>query len=109
MVQNYMKIVEQLEIERAKQLGMRAHARHESWEAVGKERLAEEEERVATRKAAAGVGFFGRRKIWRGEHGKEEQLREAARDEVKQIRKQEGEDEEKLGQDSPLDDSGVQK
>ncbi len=109
MVQSYMKIVEQLEVERAKQLGMRTRARHESWEAVDKERQAEKEERAATRKAAAGAGFFVRRKIWHEEHGREEQLREAARDEVKRIRKQESADEDKLGEDSPLDDAGVQK
>ena len=109
MVQSYMKIVEQLELERAKQLGMRAHARHESWEVVARERQAETEERAATHKAAAGAGFFERRKIWHEEHDREEQLREAAREEVKRIRQQESEDEDKLGEDFPLDDAGVQK
>jgi Ion channel len=109
MVQNYMKIVEQLEVERAKQLGMRAHARHESWEVVDKERAAERDQRDATHKAAAGAGFFARRKIWHEEHRKEEQLREAARDDVKRIRKQESEDENELGEDFPLDGPGVQK
>lgn len=109
MVQSYMKIVEQLEVERAKQLGMRTRARHESWEVVDKEHQAEKEERAATRKAAAGAGFFERRKTWRQEHLKEEQLREAARDEVKRIRSQESEDEDKLGEDFPLDDAGVKK
>jgi ion channel len=109
MVQSYMKIVEQLELERAKQLGMRSRARHESWQAVDKERQAEKDERIATRKAAAGAGFWERRKIWREEHLREEQLREAARDEVAQLRKQESEEEDKLGEDLPLDDAGVQK
>jgi hypothetical protein len=109
MVQNYMKIVEQLEVERAKQLGMRAHARHQSWQAVDKEQETEKAERAATRKAAAGAGFFDRRKMWHQEHLQEEQLREAARDEVKRIRAQERTDENKLGEDLPLDDSGVQK
>ena len=109
IVQNYMKIVEQLELERAKQLGMRSRARHESWEVVDNERKAEADERAATRKAAADAHFWERRKIWHEEHAKEEQLREAARDEVARIRKQESEDEEKLGEDFPLDDPGVKK
>lgn len=109
MVQNYMKIVEQLELERAKQFGMRAHARTQSWEVVDKERQAEQEERAATRKAAAGQAFFQRRRTWNEERHKEDKMRAAARDEVKGIRKQESADEDKLGEDFPLDDGGAEK
>lgn len=109
MVQNYMKIVEQLELERAKQLGMRAHARQQSWEAVDKERDAEKDEVAATHQAAAGKGFLARRKLWHEEHLKEEQMRAVVRDEVKRIRQQEHADEDKLGEDFPLDDAGVKK
>ena len=52
MVANYMKIVEQLELERMKELDMRANARHAEWEVVDKERQAERAERLATRKTA---------------------------------------------------------
>lgn len=109
MVANYMKIVEQLELERMKELDLRTNARHAEWDVVNKERDAEREERLQTKKAAAGVSFFERRKIWRAEKQKEEQLRQAAQDEIKQIKKQERADEDKLGQDFPLDDSGVKK
>lgn len=109
MVSSYMKIVEQLEIERMKELEMRANARHAEWEAVAKERQAEGAERLATRKTAAGAGFFARRKIWREEKQREQQLRQAAGDEVRQIREQERAGEDKLGQDFPLDNSEVKK
>ncbi len=45
MVANYMKIVEQLEIERAKQLDMRSAGRHAQWEAVHKEHQTEQDAR----------------------------------------------------------------
>jgi hypothetical protein len=109
MVANYMKIVEQLELERMKELDLRTNARHAEWDIVNKERDAEHDERVATRKTAAGTSFFERRKIWRGEKQKEEQLRHDAQDQIKQIKRQERADEDKLGQDFPLDDSGVKK
>jgi Ion channel len=109
MVSNYMKIVEQLELERMKQLQMRADARHAEWEAIAKERGAEGAERQATRKTAASAGFFERRKLWREERRREEQLRQAAGDEVRHLREQERADEDKLGQDFPLDNSEVKK
>ncbi|HUN96964.1 MAG TPA: ion channel [Bradyrhizobium sp.] len=108
MVANYMKIVEQLELERMKELDLRSNARHAEWEAINKERDAERQERLATRKIAGTLSFFDRRKLWREEKQKEEQLRQAAQDEVQHIRVQERADEEKLGQDFP-DDSGVKK
>jgi hypothetical protein len=109
MVANYMKIVEQLEIERMKELDMRSRARHAEWEVVAKERQAEGAERLATRKAAAGATFFARRKIWREEKRREQQLRQAASDETRGLREQERAGEDKLGQESPLDDSEVKK
>ena len=109
MVANYMKIVEQLEIERMKELDMRANARHAEWEVVAKERQAEGAERLATRKTASGAGFFARRKIWREERQREEQLRQTAGDDVRHLREQERADENKLGQDFPLDNSEVKK
>jgi hypothetical protein len=109
MVGNYMKIVEQLELERMKELDLRSTARHAEWDVVNKERDAEHVERMATRKTAAGASFFERRKIWRGEKQKEEQLRRDAQGQIKQIKKQERADEDKLGQNFPLDDSGVKK
>lgn len=109
MVASYLKIVEQLEIERMKQLDMRAAARHAEWDAVHKEQQTEHDAREQTRKNAGGLSFFARRKVWREEKLKEEQLRAAAQDEVRQIRDQERADENKLGQDSPLDDPGVKK
>jgi hypothetical protein len=109
MVASYMKIVEQLEVERAKQLDMRSAARHAEWGVINKEREAERQERLATRTAAAGAGFFDRRKQWREEKRKEAELRRAAQDEVRKIGAQEHADENKLGQNFPLDDSGVKK
>lgn len=109
MVANYLKIVEQLEIERAKQLEMRAAARHSEWEAVNKERQTERDLRTATRTGAKEKSFFERRKVWREERQKEEELRAAAQDEVRRIRDQERSDENKLGQQGPFDEPGVKK
>lgn len=109
MVANYMKIVEQLELERMKELDLRSGARHAEWDVVNKERDQEHDERTATRKAAASASFLDRRKIWREERQKEEDLRRAAQDQIKQIKKQERADEDKLGQNFPLDDPGVKK
>lgn len=107
MVANYLKIVEQLELERMKQLDMRAAARHAEWNAIHKERGTERDEREKTRKLVGGMSFFARRKVWKEEKQKEEQLRAAAQAEVRHLRDQERADENKLGQDSPLDDPGV--
>ena len=109
MVASYMKIVEQLELERMKELDLRSNARHAEWDVVNKERDAERGERLETKKAAAGASFFERRRIWRQERQKEEELRQTAQDRIKQIKTQERADEDKLGQDFPLDDSGVKK
>ena len=109
MVQNYLKIVEQLELERAKQLEMRAAGRHAEWEAITKERQQEAEERAATKKAAAGAGFVERRKMWHQETGKEEELRAATRAEIYRISEQESAAEDKLGQGTSLDNPGAAK
>lgn len=109
MVANYVKIVEQLEIERMKELDMRAAARHAEWDAIHKEQQTEQDVRADTRKRASGLSFFERRKVWRGEKEKEEQLRATVRDEVRRIRESECEDENKLGQDAPFEDPGSKK
>lgn len=109
MVANYLKIVEQLEIERAKQLEMRANARHAEWGAINKERQTESDLRAETRTGAKEKSFFQRRKIWREERQKEEDLRAAVQDEVRHIRDHEQSDENKLGQEGPFDDPGVKK
>lgn len=109
MVSSYMKIVEQLELERARQLDMRSAARHAEWEAVTREREAEKVARLQTKKAAAAASFFERRKLWHEEKQQQEQMREAARDAVQKIRNDERAEEDKLGENFPLDDTGVKK
>jgi hypothetical protein len=88
---------------------MRAAARHSEWEAVNKERQTERNLRTATRTGAKEKSFFERRKVWREERQKEEELRAAAQDEVRRIRDQERSDENKLGQQGPFDEPGVKK
>jgi hypothetical protein len=109
MVANYIKIVEQLEVERMKELHMRADARHAEWAVVDKERLTEAEQRAGVGTKAAGLSFFERRKLWRQEKENEEQLRAAAQAEIERLRRQERAEENKLGQTAPLDDPGVKK
>ena len=107
MVANYLKIVEQLELERAKELNMRATARDAAWDVVSKEQETERDLRAATKTSAKEKGFVERRKIWHAEAQKEEQLRAQAQGEVQHIGEQERSDENKLGQPNPLDDPGV--
>lgn len=109
MVGSYIKIVEQLEVERMKQLDLRAGARHAEWEAITKERQAERALRDDTRQRAGGVGFFARRKMWEAEKQEEAKLRDAARTEVDNIRQQEQREENKLGQVAQPDDPEAKK
>ena len=110
MVANYMKIVEQLELERMKELDLRTNARHAEWDVVNKERDAEHDERLQTKQGRrrrlllrAPENLAGRKAEGRSSSAR------PRRTEIKQIKKQERADEDKLGQDFPLDDPGVKK
>jgi hypothetical protein len=107
MISNYLKIVEQLEEERARQLEMRAAARHAAWEVVTKEKQVEQGEKAAARQHTKGLSFFARRKVWKEEKDKVQQLRVAAHDEVVRLREQEQKEEDKLGQKATSQDPGA--
>ena len=109
MVANYLKIVEQLELERMKELDMRATARDAEWDVVKKEQADGTRLEGGDESRCQEKGFVERRKIWQEEAQKEEQLRAQAQEEVRHIREQERSDENKLGQPDPFDDPGVKK
>jgi Ion channel len=104
VVTGHNRLLEQLEIEREKQLELRAAARS----AVRVVRAEESDaERAARAKReqdhAAGGGVRGRFENWRDGHREIEAMREAERAKIAEIRRKEGEDENKLGPGIPED------
>jgi hypothetical protein len=91
------RLLEQLEDEREREMHMRFALRKEEWDSVKTERSAEEAEREKTRTQLSGTSFFQRRKIWKQEREREEQLRSAERAEIVELRQNESQEEEKLG------------
>jgi Ion channel len=91
------RLLEQLEEEREQEMHMRFTLGKEEWDALKRERAAEQSEREKTRSQLSGTSFFQRRKIWKAEREKEGQLRSAERAEVEGLRQKERQTEEKLG------------
>jgi hypothetical protein len=109
IVTAYLKLVEQLELERAEQLALRVTERKEVWDSLAKEREAERTLHDDTKKHAAGASFFERRKIWREEKQHVREMETAEKAEIKEIRHKEGTDENALGQGPPPEKSGGEK
>jgi len=97
MVQNYVKLIEQLELERIEQVHMRHAALQAEVEVLDKGKLQEKAAFAAAKQQAAGASFFQRRKFWKEERVEVAQLRSGARDEVHAIHEKERQAEEKLG------------
>lgn len=98
IVSIYMKLVEQLEIERAQELKMRSDTRRAEWDVFVHEQQTEDADRADTRKRAAAAGsFLQRREVWRDETQREEQLRAAALADARRLRDQEHAAENDLG------------
>lgn len=91
------KLMDQLEEEREQQMQMRLTMRKEQWEVLKKERDAERSEREKTKTQVAGSSFFQRRRIWKEEKKREEELRRARATEIADLRRKERLAEEKLG------------
>jgi hypothetical protein len=105
VVSGHNRLLEQLVVERNKQLELRGAERN----ALGAVRAQESEaERVARQKVAeahGSSGFRERFEDWREDHRETDALREAERAKIEEIRRKEAEDEDKLGPGIPPSDS----
>ncbi|MGC2110244.1 MAG: potassium channel family protein [Candidatus Korobacteraceae bacterium] len=99
MVTRHLSLLEQLEIERRKEIDMREAEREAAWEAYAGEETAESATRAEARKRGATASFFERCRIWREERRKEEELRTAVNKQADELRHHERLEEEKLGQE----------
>ena len=109
IVTNYLKLVEQLEVERAEQQDLRAAARKAESDVRRKEKQSEKAERLAARERARTLPFAERRTIRREEKQKEVQMRDSARDEMETIRREESQKEDRLGETTPDGEPEVRK
>jgi hypothetical protein len=97
------RLLEQLEVEREHEMNMRFALRKEEWDVLKTERGEALSEREKTRAQVSGLSFFQRRKIWREEQKREEEFRNTARAQIKDLRQKERQEEEKLGPGTPTD------
>ncbi len=109
IVTAYLKLVEQLEVERAEQLALRAAERKAVWDTLAHVREAERTLQEDTRKHAAGASFFERRKIWKEEKQHVREMTAAEKAEIREIRRKESLDENSLGQGPPPENPGGEK
>lgn len=103
VVIGHTRLLEQLEIEREKQLALRAAARSAVGAARVQESSAERAARLRIEKNHEAGGVRGRFEDWREENREIETMREAERARIAEIRRQEREDEDKLGPGIPPD------
>jgi Ion channel len=104
LVRSHSQIVEQLEEERIKELGLRMSLRKDELGARSREKDAESQERERARKEAGGGSFFERRGIWKEERQRVKELRDVERAEIEALRRKERSEEEKLGSGTPPED-----
>jgi Ion channel len=109
LVRAHSQIVEQLEEERVKELGLRRSLRTDELGALSREKDAEREDRERARKEAASGSFFDRRKVWKEEKQRAKKLRDVERAEIEALRRKEQSDEETLGPGAPPADSSGKK
>ena len=103
VVIGHNRLLEQLEIEREKQLELRAAARNAVGAVRVQESAAERAARLKIEKNHEAGGVRGRFEDWREENREIETMREAERAKIADLRKKESEDEDKLGPGMPPD------
>ena len=103
VVIGHNRLLEQLEIEREKQLELRAAARNAVGAVRVQESAAERAARLKIEKNHEAGGVRGRFEDWREENREIETMREAERAKIAGLRKKESEDEDKLGPGMPPD------
>jgi hypothetical protein len=103
VVIGHNRLLEQLEIEREKQLELRAAARNAVGAVRTQESTAERAARLKIEENHEAGGVRGRFEDWREENREIETMREAERAKIADLRKKESEDEDKLGPGMPPD------
>ena len=103
VVIGHNRLLEQLEIEREKQLELRAAARNAVGAVRVQESAAERAARLKIEENHEAGGVRGRFEDWREENREIETMREAERAKIAGLRKKESEDEDKLGPGMPPD------
>jgi len=98
VVSAHNRLLEQLVVERQKQLELRAAARNAT-SAVRTQESAAEREKIAA--SHGNAGFRERFEDWREDHREVDALREAERAKIAEIQRKEREDEDKLGPGIP--------
>jgi hypothetical protein len=101
VVTGHNRLLEQLEIEREKQLELRAGERGAVAQIRSQETVAEKAARLKYEAEHPGGGVRGRIENWRDEEREIEAMREAERAKIAEIRRKEGADEDKLGPGMP--------
>jgi len=109
IVTSYLKLVEQLEVERAEQLDLRATARTAEHNIIASETETIRTRRVQTQERAERESFSERRVIRKEEKLAEKQIHASAKAEIRKIRDKERHDEDVLGQTTPQNDPEVKK
>ena len=104
MVTSHLRLLEQLEVERQKEHGMRQAMQEAAWDVYAEEETAELSARADARKRAATASFFERRKVWHEEKRTEEGLRVQAQKDADELRRRERLQEEQLGAEINPDD-----
>jgi hypothetical protein len=103
VVSTHTRILEQLELERERQLKMRMEASKEALKTIEQERAAEKDVREQAHNKAAKSGLVERLRVRKSEEQQLKGLRADAKKEIAAIHRKERSDEEKLG-DGGTDD-----
>ena len=103
VVSTHTRLLEQLELERERQLKMRMAASEEALKTIGEERAAEKDLRRQAYRGSATPGLFNRLRARRSEEKHLEALRAEAKKNIAEIRSEERSEEEKLAQSGPDD------
>lgn len=107
IVADYLRLVEQLEVERAEELSLRAAARTAKHDVLKSETEAIKADRLHAQEREKGASFSEGRAIRKEEKLEEKKIHDSAKLELEKIRDKEGHDEEMLGQTTPQNDSEV--
>jgi len=107
IVASYLKVLEQLELERVQEREMRAAARSAIADVCSQEGAEEKAKILAARELAGKTPFFERHKVWKEERIEVREIRSAAKQEVRTIHQKERADEEKLGDIASQNDPGA--
>ena len=109
IVTSYLKLVEQLQLERAEQQELRAAARKAEGDILRREKETEKADSLRARERDHTLPAAERKKIRTEEKQEEKQLRESAKAEVGKIRREESQKEDRLGETTPDNESEVRK